>query len=259
MNVNTITRNTENYESGKLPIALYKSYMKSAEGKSGGYYGRAASRTTLSMQNIAEDVIVTKALEGYSTEQILKIWNVVNGAVIDRVFNGFIVDSGMGSFQARITGIFNSQQDTFDPERHIIDVGFRSSSKVKKMASELKPLILQANPTLPVIEKVTDVASHENGILTPQRMLTITGKNIMLRGENEDVGLYFINIDDDTKSTVVKENELGVNKATLITCDIPPLEAGTYRLKLVTQYSKGINNRKESVESFSRDTFTVKE
>lgn len=258
MNVNTITRNSEDYASGKLPIALYKCNMSGRNGKVNGYYGRAASRTTLSMRNIAEDIIVTKALEGYQSEEILKIWTKVNGAIIDRVLNGFIVDAGIGSFQAKITGKFNSQQDTFDHKRHAIDVGFRSSSSVKAMTAELEPLILQGNSVCPVILSVTDVSSKEPGILTPQKMITITGKNIMLYGENEDVGLWFINTEDETKNVVVKASELGVNKCSLITCDIPVLEPGTYRIRIITQYTKSSVPKKDSMEFTTEEVYSVK-
>lgn len=258
MNVNTITRNSEDYASGKLPVALYKNHMTAGEGKNNLYFARAASRTTLSMQNIAEDIIVTKALEGFSTEQIMKIWNVVNGAVIDRVLNGFTVDAGIGYFQARITGTFNSQQDSFDHKRHSIDVGFRSSPSVKELTASLDVLILQGNSIVPEITDVFDVASKERGILTPKKMLNITGKNIMLSGENEEVGLWFINTEDESKSVKVNASECGINKAGMISCVIPELEPGKYILKIVTQFSRSKLLSKDNKEFISNVIFTVK-
>lgn len=258
MNVNTITRNSEDYASGKLPIALYKNHMTAGEGKGNAYYARAASRTTLSMQNIAEDIIVTKALEGFSTEQIMKIWNVVNGAVIARVLNGFTVDAGIGYFQARITGTFSSQQDTFDHKRHSIDIGFRSSPGVKEMTASLDALILQGNSVMPEITEVVDVASKESGVLTPNKMLTVTGKNIMIAGENEDVGLWFVNTEDESKSIKVNAADCGINKAGILSCVIPELEPGTYQIKVVTQYSKGRAMCRENKEFISNTLYTVK-
>ena len=89
-------------------------------------------------------------------------------------------------------------------------------------------------------------------------MITITGKNIMLYGENEDVGLWFINTEDESKNAVVKASELGVNKCSLITCDIPLLEPGTYRIRIVTQYTKSSVPKKDSMEFTTEELYSVK-
>ena len=141
MNINTLSQQTADYESSKLAVALYPTAMrKETDGKM-TYHARTLFRNKLTMENIANDILATGSLTGYSVEQILSVWSVVNNAMIDRVLNGSIVDGGIGSYYARISGSFDSEQSSFDHKKNAIDIAFRSGKEVKELAKSISPVI----------------------------------------------------------------------------------------------------------------------
>ncbi|MBR1402610.1 MAG: DUF4469 domain-containing protein [Treponema sp.] len=256
MNINTLSQASADYESSKLAIALYPAKMREEADGMTSYYAKTLFRNKLTMENIANDIIATGTLTSYTAEQILSVWGVVNNAIIDRVLNGVIVDGGIGTFYARVSGSFASEQSSFDSEKNSIDVAFRSSKSVKELAADITPVIAQGNSVKPEITSVTDVESGEDGTLTVGGFLDIAGKNILVTGTNDDVGLYFVNCEDDEKSVKLEAAKIGVNTSSRIACVVPPLCSGTYTVKVVTQCSK-TKPHKESLENTFSTVFSV--
>jgi hypothetical protein len=257
MNINTLSQQTADYETSKLAVALYPTAMrKEADGKT-TYHARTLFRNKLSMENIANDIIATGSLSGYTVEQILSVWSVVNNAMIDRVLNGSIVDGGIGSYYAKISGSFDSEQSSFDSKKNAIDIAFRSGKEVKELAKSLSPVIAQGNSIKPEIVSVTDIESGKDSVLTPGGFLDITGKSILVTGTNEDIGLYFVNAEDEGKTVKVPASKIGVNTSSRIACVVPNLESGSWRIKIVTQYAKSTVPCRESKSQIFCNTFTV--
>ena len=245
MNINTLSKTTADYESSKLAVALYQTAMRTGKDGKKTYHARPIFRNKLTMENIANDIIATGSLTGYTVEQILSVWSVVNNAMIDRVLNGSIVDGGIGSYYAKISGSFDSEQSSFDSKKNAIDIAFRSGKEVKELTKSLTPVIAQGNSTKPEIVSVTDIESGKENVLTPGGFLDIAGKSILVTGTNEDVGLYFVNTEDEGKTVKVSASKIGVNTSSRIACVVPNLESGSWRIKIVTQCSKNAP-RKES-------------
>lgn len=256
MNINTLSTSNADYESSKLAVALYPTAMRKEQDGKISYHARPIFRNKLGMENIANDIIATRALEGFSLEQILTVWRVVNNAVIDRVLNGSLVDGGIGIYYAKITGSFDSEQSTYDSDKNAIDIAFRTGKTVKELASTIRPAIAQGNTIKPEIISVLDVESGSDNVLTPGGFLDITGKNLLVTGTNEDVGLYFVNTEDDSKTVKLEVAKIGVNSSVRIACVVPELEIGNYRIKVVSQCSKTYP-RKESVECNFNTIFAV--
>lgn len=237
-NINTMSQTTTGYESYNLSIALYETAMrKETDGKT-TYHARPVIRKTVDMESVANDMITTSAITGYTVEQILEIWNVVNSAILDRVLNGAIVQSGIGSFYPRVIGSFTGKTDSYDPERHSIDIGFRISSDVKDLVSEMRPSITQGNTIIPEIESVVDFSTGKNDELTPGGFVTITGRNIAVSGTDDSVGILFENIDDGSKNVKIASSDIGLNTSTKLAFIVPVLEVGNYRITLTTQCSR---------------------
>ena len=123
---------------------------------------------------------------------------------------------------------------------------YRSGKEVKELAKTLSPVIAQGNSTKPEIISVTDIESGNENTLTQGGFLDISGKNILVTGENEDVGLYFVNADDESKSVKLAASKIGVNTASRVACVVPSFESGSYKIRIVTQYAKSTVPCKES-------------
>ena len=125
MNVNTLTKEDVEYKSYKLPVRLYPSNMLIAKEGKPTFHAKTIFRNKINMEDIAKDLIVTGILKNSSAEEILYIWERINAAVIDRVFNGSIVDAGIGTIYARLNGSFRSRLSNFDPaDKSIDNIGF---------------------------------------------------------------------------------------------------------------------------------------
>ena len=257
MNINTLSKTTADYESSKLAVALYQTAMRTEKDGKKTYHARPIFRNKLTMENIANDILATGALEGYSAEQIVSVWKVANSAMIDRVLNGSLVDGGIGTFYARISGSFDSEQSSFDSEKNAIDIAFRSGKTVKELASQIQPVIAQGNTVKPEILSVLDVESGREDTLTPNGFLDITGKSILVTGDNDDVGLYFVNTEDESSTVKVDASKIGVNTSSRIACVVPKLASGSYKIKIVTQFARSNAPRKDSQVNTFSNTFTV--
>ncbi len=246
MNINTLSTHAVEHKSGSLPIALYPNAMRrEADGRQ-TFFAKPVGRTRLSMEDIATDMIVAGVNNGMSAEQIVEIWNKINSAILDRVSNSCNVDGGLGIYSPKIAGAFETENDTFSSERHSIDMAFRSSKSVKSHLAELDVVIRQGNCAKPQIADVHDLESGGSDCLTRGGFLEITGSNLAIKGSDESVGLYFMNVDDETKSVKLEEGKMGTNSSSRLACVVPTtLADGTYQIKVVTQFAKSKTARKE--------------
>ncbi len=257
MNINTLSNNTVDYESAKLAAVLYPSAIGKKNNGKTSYHARPIFRGTLNMENIADDILVTGVLKGYSRQQILLVWHVINCAVLDRVINGAIVHGGLGIYCAKVNGSFDNEHAVFNPNKNSIGIAFRIEKSVKKLLSSLRPVIAQENRILPTILSVHDLESNTNDTLTPGGLIKITGSFIRISGDNKDNGLYFVNIEDESKTVKVESSKIGVNTSSEIACTVPALESGKYSLKIITQFTRSSIPCKETKsKTFSR-IFTV--
>lgn len=246
MNINTLSAPVAEHKSGSLPIALYPNAMRrKADGKQ-TFFARPVGRKRLSMEDIATDMIVAGVNNGLTSEQIASIWKNINNAILDRVSNGCSVDGGLGIYSPRITGRFETENDTFNPQRHCIDMAFRTGNNVKSHLAKLDVVIRQGNSARPHISDVHDLESGGSEFLTKGGFLEITGSNLALEGVDDSVGLYFMNVEDETKSIKLEKGKMGTNSPTRLACVVPAtLADGTYRIKVVTQFIKAKATRKE--------------
>ena len=254
MNINTLANELPDYVTGDLPVSLIKNSLVS---NGSSFYAITRTRKSLSQADIANDLIVTGNNENLSASQIMSIWNNINAAVIDRVANACTVDIGLGTMSVKVLGSFESENEAFNREKHSLDIGFRASKKVLSLLSTLKVIISMGHSSNPEITKVTDLESGSNDKLTPNGFLNIEGTNLTIAGDDEKVGLYFKNTLDSSKDVKLAVKKMGVNNPSKLACVVPQLEAGTYQLKIITQFSKGKAFRKVPLESNFSAVLTV--
>lgn len=237
MNINTLAQENHEYKSYKLPVRLYPLKMRESEDGKIRFHARTMFRNKLLMEDIANDLIATGIIADESSQKIVNLWNKLNAAIIDRILNGSIVDCGIGILYAKISGSFETKQSDFDSSIHQVDIGFRTNKETKDIVASGRPVIGQSSSIIPELIETFDVESQKADILTPGGQLVIKGKNLLVTGSNDDVGLYFVN--QDTKvETCVKPSKMAKNTGSEIICSIPTLEAGTYKIMINTQKSK---------------------
>lgn len=245
MKMASITEKSET-KAGNLPVALYPNKMRQDTDGKLTYYAKTINRGVCTNADLADDIIASGQNDGLSKEQIQRIAERLNEAKMQRVSDCYTVDDGINRFCARVKGTFDSDSDTFSTDHHAIGLSVHPSAAANERLSSLRPVIRQGNEIKPVVTDVFDLESKGNAVLTRGGFLNISGTNIRIGGDSEEVGLYFMHSQDDSKDVKLSAEKLGINTQTRLACVIPSgLEAGTYRLKVVTQALSSKTYRKK--------------
>lgn len=257
MNINTLSKIESDYKSGHLPVALYSNNMVKDRNSRSKFYAMTITRGVCTDEDIANDIVVAGLNAGFSKEQILSIMMLARNAKLSRLAEGFVVDDGINKFRLKLNGSFESDTEDFSPEKHSIGISSHPTAAAMKVFEEIKPVIRKGNSKKPVITGVYDAKSKAESVLTRGGYLEIKGTNIRVLGDCEEVGLYFVNTEDSSKTVKLSASELGRNASTAIACVVPAdLENVEYSIKIVTQFIGGKVCRKEPLE-FTYGNFIV--
>lgn len=212
---------------------LYPNPMKNAKGK---YLARTFKHTTYNIQDICE-LIERKPSTGTKAETLEYHANLIFNEIIEQVLDGKKVDCGYFTAQANVKGSFDSLGDSFDEERHSVDIVFSAGHLSHKAKKELSVDIMDTMPNKFRIWTITDLQTNQRtDKLVMNRVLVIRGEKIKITGDNPTVGLYLLH--NETGNEIqFPPSALLANGDTKLELIVPELAAGSYQLKVTTQYS----------------------
>jgi len=155
-----------------------------------------------------------------------------------RLCDGFSVNTGYFTATPSIRGVFNSPTENFNPAKHSVLFQFNQGETLRNELSTIAVEILGVADSGAFIGQVTDVKSGSiNDLLTPNRNLKISGSKIKVAGDDANiVGVYFVNQRTQAR-TKVDETDIVTNNPSEVIVVIPELQAGTYKLEIVSQFS----------------------
>ena len=139
--------------------------------------------------------------------------------------------------QTTISGTFINSMDTFDPERHHINLRISPGPQLKKLKSRLA--LTKENPTkhTPNPELFIDNASETtNKLASAQGVATLKGENLIFDRNDLEQGIFFV--PDCSQKVKIRANNYISIKSTEIIFFIPPLPSGNYTL-LIQAIMKG--------------------
>lgn len=228
----------------KVDVWLYRNpFSKEKE----EYHGKVKCSGVLNNDDIADEMI-KEGIE-MQRETLIDILNRSDRLRVDKLLEGFQINTGMCQSQIRVKGVFESQVDDYDPNRHRIKISFKSAPVLVQKFKKMSVNVLGKAQTGPIIGKVKDITTgSENCVLSPGNALSVIGKNLKIVGKNDDVGIFLISKQSGAKllcSTLI------VNEPQTIIFKIPSLEKGGYILEIVTQYSRsnGVTKNSKSAQS----------
>ena len=133
-----------------------------------------------------------------------------------------------------VSGVFDGPLDTFDGNRHKLNLNLTKGTLLRKVEKEVKLEKTNPSSTLPQIQEVKDSLSGTvNEQLTPKGVVELRGYGLKIEGDLPQCGLWFVNQDGaDEKAELLIEN-----KPSKILAMIPALPTGQYQMKVVTQHS----------------------
>ncbi len=130
-----------------------------------------------------------------------------------------------------ISGVFQNDDDKFDPARHEVLVSIIPKKSVTGVTDEIILRRVDGRDITPEVDSIYDWSSATNNdIITPDGVLEVTGTNLKILSNLEEEGVFFVSQSDDTET---EATQVRTNEPKTLTLQIPGnLAAGTYRLEV---------------------------
>lgn len=172
---------------------------------------------------------------GLRRETILHVFELEKRVIKRLLMSGHAVNTGLYHASVAFRGLVKNSQ--WNAEENEIVVNFNPGADLREAVRQTQVNILGAKPAGISVTGVQDVATKaDNASATAGRAFTLTGRNIRIAGDNPAVGLTLI-AEGGTETTVTDDLWV-INKPSTVTFIIPAqMEAGTYTLRLTTQFS----------------------
>lgn len=172
---------------------------------------------------------------GLREETILHVFELEKRVIKRLLMSGHAVNTGLYHASVAFRGLIKNSQ--WNAEENEIVVNFNPGADLREAIRKTQVNILGAKPASISVTGVQDVATKaDNASATAGRAFTLTGRNIRIAGQDPAVGLTLIA--EDGTETAVTDDLWVINKPSTVTFIIPAqMEAGTYTLRLTTQFS----------------------
>jgi hypothetical protein len=220
---------------------LYPSYLSTAE----GYIARTQAEAPLTIEDVAA---AAKNRGGYtgSYENLVEHVKVYLDEAAYQLADGFSVQNDYYSIHPKIGGVFEKVTDPPAPEKHKVDFAFRKRSGLRDLAGKISVEIEGVADTQGYIAQVRDVHTDSiDDVLSPGKVLIILGSKIRVLGDEPEVGVFFVNTADGTRTQVTER--LSENGHSKVHVEIPEslVPGQQYRVEIVSRYSGSGNLLKE--------------
>ena len=216
-----------------IKAMLYPNPMKNADGK---YLARTTKYSSYDIQSICES-LCSKPGTGLQLETIAYHVKLFLDEMMEKIEDGNKINTGYFTAQAHVKGSFDSLADDFDENKHSVDIVFSAGHFAHKAKKNLKVEIQRTKPYSLRIWTITDLQTKQHtDKLIANRILVMRGDKIKITGDNPSVGLYLRH--NETGNEIhFPPTVLFANGDTKLELIVPQLAAGSYQLKVTTQYA----------------------
>jgi hypothetical protein len=217
---------------------LYPNYLDHG----GKFIARAKTEKTLSVEQVCTEA-VTRGGSDLNYDTMVDAVKAYFDEAVYQLADGFSVENDYFSIHPKIGGTFDHADAKADREKNPVDFTFRKRQELRDVLSRISVEIEGAAESSAYIAEALDVASGTSDEkLTSGGVLTLLGSRIKIAGEDPSCGLYLV----QPEGTALKVTGNFVeNHPTRLSAQLPALAAGTYRVRVVTQYSSSSTLLKE--------------
>ncbi|MDR2193959.1 MAG: DUF4469 domain-containing protein [Treponema sp.] len=214
----------------EIDVYLYPNHLPAIPGK---YIARSKTGSPLSVENVCAAAVE----RGGVTIPYADLVRSVKAYLVEAAYqltDGFAIENGYTGIYPKISNTFSSLHDPVNPEVHKIEFGFRALKPLRDLASHVQIHLRGLADVEGHVTQVEDTFSGSiNHLITPDEDIIINGDKIKVAGEDTSCGVYFFTESAEFKVT----HKLVKNGAAEVIARVPALAAGTYRLKVRTQFS----------------------
>ncbi|GHV81404.1 hypothetical protein AGMMS49944_31950 [Spirochaetia bacterium] len=173
---------------------------------------------------------------GLTRSDVVSVLEAEKQVMAGIIAEGSAINTELFNAFPSIHGVFTSPADPVDGVTRKVKCNLHAGTALRDAVKQVRTRHITAAAKGPVITTVTDVKTGSmNNLLTPGRDVRIAGVKLRIAGEEAFIGLFFV--PPGGEPIKVDPSDIVVNNhAELIAC-IPPLPAGTYQVRIITQYS----------------------
>ncbi|MDR2792373.1 MAG: DUF4469 domain-containing protein [Treponema sp.] len=173
---------------------------------------------------------------GLTRSDVLSVLEAEKEAIYAALADGEAVTTDLFNAFPSVQGVFTGANDSFDPKRHRVKIHLHEGAGLRKVEVRVKTKKVQPGQTGAFIASVTDMKTGSvNNLLTPGRPLRMYGSKLKVVGDDESVGVYFLGADGS--AVKVDASDIVENKPADVMVMIPELAAGTYYVRVITQFA----------------------
>lgn len=163
--------------------------------------------------------------------EALAAFEEITQGIIDLVSTGNSVSTPLVNISCSIAGVFNGDDDSFDPERHTIRIGVNPGLRLKKVSEEVPVEKVQSELRKPVPKHFFDMTTDTKDTSAKQLgTARITGFLLSYDEEDEDQGIWFIKTDG--QADVKVGGKLARNKPGELIFNVPETDPGEYTVEV---------------------------
>lgn len=170
---------------------------------------------------IARGSTVTKAEAGANLQEFME-------AAAFFLKEGYTLNLPLFKAGFSISGVFTSENDVFDANRHQLNINLQAGAELKDLPRQIKLAKTEGNPALPLPKTLLDVSTQSvNDRLTPGGTVKVVGRRMKIDVDAPTQGVFLIN---GTKTVPV--TTLVTNRPSELVMVLPNLAQGTYTLEV---------------------------
>ncbi|MDR1127001.1 MAG: DUF4469 domain-containing protein [Treponema sp.] len=203
----------------------------------GKYIARAKTEKTLTMEQVCSEA-VTRGGSDLNYDTMVDAVKAYFDEAFYQLADGFSVQNDYFSIHPKIGGTFEHATDGVDKEKNRVDVTFRKRKALRDVLEHITVEIEGVAESGAYIAEVQDITSGAiDETLTSNGVIVIAGSRIKIAGKDDSCGLYLVNVADGTEQKV--SGNFVENHPGRLSIQLPTLSAGTYRVRIITQFSAG--------------------
>ncbi|MDR2793261.1 MAG: DUF4469 domain-containing protein [Treponema sp.] len=203
----------------------------------GRFVARAKTEKTLNVAQVCAEA-VTRGGSDLNYDTMVDAVSAYFDEMFYQLADGFSVENDYFSLHPKIGGTFDHADAKADKDKNRVDFTFRKRQALREVISRITVEIEGAAEIGAYIAEVQDVASGTSDErLTSGGAVIVLGSRIKIAGDDPSCGLYLVNVADGSAQKV--GGNFIENHPSRLSAQLPTLTAGTYRVRVVTQYASG--------------------
>lgn len=213
-----------------LKFALYENPLAEDDDN---YIARTQQVDTVDLDFLIEQMTLPGALtEAHARAVLTEYQNCVKHLL----GLGFAINDGMIRYRLNITGVFDSDEDSFDAKRHKVVLNVRANKTMKNSFTNVG--LLKVSPTYnkTSVSSFMDLSSNVyDSTFTPGQMARIRGVDMLFDVNDPKQGVFFI----DTENREYRVEKYGIVNPSSVIFIVPDcIEVGEYQLILCSRKNK---------------------